>query len=141
MAWKAIIIIHHWRIGLPSTYPSTTDVAVLVHQDCFLNEELGRAYYAPFLTKIFFGMSCSAVCHVVIVLHHRIRRKLYASVPKIDWACQGSRLPAYHSTASGGAHASELAMVSFYPAHHPKIRTPLTKGPNLRKIGRASCRA
>ena len=77
----------------------------LAHQDCLLNEELGCAF-APFLTNIFFGMSCSAVCHVFIVLHHRIRKKLYASVPKIDWSCQGSRLPTYHSTASGGAHAS-----------------------------------
>ena len=105
--WIAInLSIHHRRCRL-------------VHQDCLLNEELGCAY-APFPTKIFFGMSCSAVCHVVIVLHHRIRRKLYASVPKtlhrapkvsccsIDWSYQGSRY--MHTTP---LHQGELMQVDW----------------------------
>ena len=34
LAWIAIIIIHHWRIGLPSTYPSTTGVVVWSTKIC-----------------------------------------------------------------------------------------------------------
>ena len=121
LAWTAIITIHHCRIGLPSTYPSTTGVAVWSIKIFFWMKN--QVVRMPLFLPIFTFESCSTVCRVIFVSHHRTRRKLHASMTKTKTLHRVSRRAA--TVLIGHAKAQ---VVTYIPLH-------LIKGSSCKFIG------
>ena len=137
MAWIAIIIIHHRRIGLPSTYPSTTGFCRLVDPRCSFESSIRLCLCHPFFVQLSPTLICCLSCHHCTASPDQKEAACFnaqdfaqsstGSCYSIDWSCQGSRCY-LHTTPP---HQGELMQVhwpwllgtvpSFSPTQHLNI--------------------